>query len=69
MKIEKPNKLIVLKRDSKGRPYRYQYGEYEIQKSGTKAYPYNVYKGNIHVGYDRTLKDVIYCIDNDIYSS
>lgn len=56
--------LNVVKKDGKGRPWLYDYEGYEIRKTGTSEYPYNIYKDNNHVGYERTIKDCIYFINN-----
>ena len=62
-------KFKVLKTDGKGRPWAYEYKEYEIRRTGTTKYPYNIYdKNSKHVGFDRTIKDCIadieYIINN-----
>ena len=35
----------------------HQYKGYNIVKTGIKAYPWNIYKDDDHVGYGKTLKD------------
>ena len=59
-------KQYAFQTDSNGRPWIWVYKGYEIRKTGTSEYPYNIYdKNHNHVGYERTLSHCKYFIDRE----
>ena len=42
----------------------HEYKGFEIERTGTKEFPWNVYKNDKHVGYGRTIKDCKTIIDD-----
>lgn len=47
--------------------YIHEYKGFTIEKTGTRDYPWNIYKNGDHVGFGRTVRDCKTMIDDGCF--